>query len=105
MASKKTKAPTGETSKKNVRGREKALGTPKGQRQSATAIKKRAQGERGAKKRVSIIAKGNAKLQGMKGAAMKTAKGRKAFKSASSSLRKGMAKAARLSKTAASGAG
>lgn len=72
---------TGETSKKNVRAREKALGTPKGQRQSATSIKKRQAGERAAQKRVSSYLK----------------KGGRSTRA--------LAKKARLSKTAAAGGG
>lgn len=88
-------------SKAGVRRREKATGTPK---QSATAIKRRAQGERGAKRRIAADVKRMDKVNKQIAGAKTKGAARKAI-AAKRKLSKSMAKRARLSKSAASGAG
>lgn len=85
--------------KKSQRRREKVLGMPK---QSATKIKKRQAGERGAMKRITADTKRLGKLD----AAGKAGKmGRREYGTKRRALLKSMAKRARLSKSAGSGAG
>lgn len=99
------------TGKAGVRRREKAIkasgvNKARGERavgkQSNTKIARREQGERGAKRRVGAVAK---KIEKLNAKAKAGKVSRKQFASQTRVLRKSMAKAARLSKSAAGGAG